>query len=141
MNKIIANILILVMFLASFGCATTGSLDGVDNKELMPGEDSSARVGETFFSASPDSAGAGPEITPFYLTVLVLNDREIIFKYVEYDKDVYTVGETGKKIFSKLKKGTKTFTYSVKERYLRFNDFHFELLSVKKGKVIYRRVR
>jgi len=127
-----------VILLSAFftgGCASMWKFKKKDFKFIEPGKISSAGVGDIFFSYGPKS-GTVDDLTrtPFEFSVIRLNDREIILKYVEY----YQKEENGEWL---SRAGVKTYTFPMSMDRINLIDYRFLILSYKDGKISYKRLK
>lgn len=116
-------------------CATVGKVKKRDFKFLAPGEMSGAGVGELFFSYTTEEGPADNKVKKiFQISVLRLSDREMILKSVVFD-------EKEEKGQWKPLPGVKTFTFPMVMEEITLNDFSFQMLSFKDGRIRYRRIK
>ena len=126
---------ILMSTLLMGGCASMWKIKKKDFKFLEPGKISSAGVGDIFFSYGPKSGTVDDATkTPFEFSVLRLNDREIILKYVEY----YQKEGKGEWL---SRAGVKTYTFPLSMDRINVMDYRFLILSYKDGKISYKRLK
>ncbi|MDH3972775.1 MAG: hypothetical protein OEV42_00730 [Deltaproteobacteria bacterium] len=134
-KSVLFAVLIIVITSFSGACAYRETIKKSDIKYIGPGDVSNAAVGEIFFSYR--LAGEGGKNKPgqsFDISVIRLNDREIIFKQVSYDKK----GDKGELI---PLQGVKTYTFPMTINKISFMDFTFVILSVREGRISYKRIR
>ncbi len=121
-----------IIALVVSGCSIKPAVPAVNKRMLMHGEESSASVGDIFFSAAPGNNVHGDKSEKYSLLILRLNEREIIFKYISTTDAEISVG---------AKKSVKTFTYPVDEKKLRFREFEFQILSAGENEIKYKRIK
>ena len=131
----VLSFLCLLLLFALSGCASVGKTKAEEYKYLSPGDLATAKEGERFFSYGFDAYSENKSsLNPFEVSVLRLNERELILKLVFY--------EGGKKRGSWTPlPGVKTYTYPITIDTIRLMDFNFIILSYEEGRLRYKRIK
>lgn len=148
MKKLLILFFALLLFT---GCATMQQPTTKTTPDLNEGR--SAGIGDVFFEyvmvtpVDPMSVAFG--VTPpqndvrFDLTILELNDQKIGLQYSEYlYRYPQTIGYTTIPGGWMIKEGfNKRFDYAVVDKTIRFKGYEFEIVSVEKGQIKYKRIK
>ena len=118
-----------IVLLAS-GCAAVKSVPVVNMRALLQGEATTAKTGDIFFTASPGNNVPNDKTEKFSLSVIELNEREMILKYID---------SVGGELLGGNKRSIKTFTYPVNEKKLKFMEFEFQILLAGDKEIRYKR--
>lgn len=141
------TILFLLMLFLFSGCATTQQSTPTITAIPNLNEEKSAGIGDIFFeyiSVPPIDAmammfGSSPQSKRFDLTVLELNEQKIGLQYSEYvyysNPNTFSSGWAIKDGFN------KRFDYAVADKVIRFKGYEFEIVSVEKGQIKYKRIK
>lgn len=133
----------LLFFTLSFlfaGC--TPRIISVYNLNL--GGERIARVGDIFFDHEEGWSVVG-DADPFHhdpfkfdLTIVELTDQKIGLQYAEYIRS----SPIGFRFAWLIKQGfNKRFDYAVADKIIHFKDYEFEIVSVDKGQIKYKRIK
>ena len=136
--------LILGVLVALAGCVPgmyppqTGNV----SEETIPaaGEEYAASIGDTFFKYYiTGNYGGSPNNWQFDLTVVELSNKKLGLQYSEYTYQVNPYSYVGSWL---IKDGfNKRFDFSLEDKTLYFKDYVFEVISVEKGKIRYKRIQ
>lgn len=132
------NLLMLSVFLLTLiGCATPG-IERVHKTLPAINEERTASVGDIFFENKEVMIQTGffgetLAVTANFsydLTILEANEKNIGLSYSEYTGD------------GLIKAGfNKRFDYPTSDKFLRFKDSEFDVISVDKGQLRYKRIK
>ena len=126
-NLVICSFIIMIVM---SGCATRSV---INQRMLLNGEESMAKKGDIFFSASPGNSIPEVKNGPFSLEILELNKKEIIFKYIDKESSIGAKGGA--------KKAVRTFTYPVNEKIIRFKEYEFQIIGAGETEIRYKRIK
>jgi hypothetical protein len=101
------------------GCTTTDRKVAEDVIEPAVNVERKAGIGELFFEHSVSDPRPFAYPSRFSMRVKELNDKEFVLEYTE----------------------SKTYTFSTTDEVIRLKGYEFEILSIEKGKIIYRRIK
>ncbi len=136
-------IVVLVAMLMIGGCAIPEQT-GVASKPIeggipLIGDESSAGVGDVFFTFTRLMGFGKKGDIKYNLTVVELSEEKIGLQYTEYtyysNPYTYSSGWLIKEGFN------KRFDYAMENKVVRFKGFEFEIVGVKDGMITYKRTK
>ena len=145
MKALKSFLLFFILPLLFAGC--TPRITSVYNLNL--GGERIASIGDIFFDHEEGWNVVG-DIDPFHydpfkfdLTIVELTDQKIGLRYAEYIRsNLGEKGGFGIRFVWLIKAGfNKRFDYVVADKVVRFKDYEFDIVSVEKGQIKYKRIK
>lgn len=137
--------LILLMLFLFNGCVPMQPTDSKPIEAGIPNiaVEKSSGVGDAFFEFTHMGSFWTNDNWKFDLTIVELNDQKIGLQYSEYlYSQPRVVGFTTIPGGWMIKDGfNKRFDYAVADKVIRFKGYEFEVVSVEKGQIKYKRIK